>query len=65
MQCNNSMQVFTFGGQYLRQFGEYGEDNGELNCPSSISIDSDDVVYVTEYYKLTIMFQCSHARVSF
>ena len=26
----------------------FSNGNGELNCPSSISIDSDNVVYVTE-----------------
>ena len=43
-----SMQVFTAEGKFLRKFGKYGSGGGELNLPSSVSIDSDDIVYVTE-----------------
>ena len=42
------IQVYTAEGEYLGQFGKKGNGNGELNGPSSISIDSDGVVYVTE-----------------
>ena len=33
----------------MRKFEKYGNGKGELNAPSSISIDSDNVVYVTEW----------------
>ena len=46
---NHRIQVFIAEGEYLRQFGKKGSGNGELAFASSISIDSDDVVYVTEY----------------
>ena len=50
---NHSIQVFTAEGEFTRKFrkkreGKKGEGNGELNFPSSISIDSDNVVYVAE-----------------
>jgi DNA-binding beta-propeller fold protein YncE len=32
----------------LRQFGKTGKDDGEVNYPNSIYIDSDSIVFVTE-----------------
>ena len=46
--CKNGIQVFTAKGKYLRKFGSKGSGQGELNFPSAIAIDNDDVVYVTE-----------------
>ena len=43
------IQVFTSEGKFLRKFEKKGRGDGELNYPSSVSIDSDDIVYVTEY----------------
>ena len=37
-------------GSILRKFGRLGKEEGELYNPSSISIDSDGVIYVTELY---------------
>lgn len=34
---------------YTRQFGKEGEADGELEDPDGIAIDSNDVVYITEY----------------
>ena len=45
---NHHIQVFIAEGQFLRKFGKFGSGNGELNIPSSIIIDSEDVVYVTD-----------------
>ena len=42
------MQVFTAEGKFLRKFGKKGSSDGELDFPSSVSIDSDDIVYVSE-----------------
>ena len=44
----NHIQVFTPVGRFLRKFGKKGSDEGELNFPSSVCIDSNDIVYVTE-----------------
>ena len=44
------IQVFTAEGQFLRKFKNTGSGKGELNFPSSISIDRDNVVYVTDYH---------------
>ena len=45
---NHCIRVFTAKGQFLRKFGKKGSGNGDLNCPTSISIDSENVVYVAE-----------------
>ena len=44
------VQVFTAEGKFLRKFGKEGSGVGELNFPSGVSIDSDNIVYVTELY---------------
>jgi hypothetical protein len=45
---NNCIQVFNLMGQFLRQFGNRGKGDGELDFPTGISIDSDNTVYVVE-----------------
>ena len=47
-ECNNGVQVFTAEGQYLRKFASKGSGQGQVNFPSAIAIDNDDLVYVTE-----------------
>ena len=42
--------MFTAEGKFLRKFGKKGSGDGELNFPSSVSVGSDNIVYVTEYY---------------
>ena len=47
---NHRIQVFTADGQFLRKFGNLKSNgNGEPDWPASISIDSEDMVYVTEH----------------
>ena len=46
---SHCINVFTADGKYLRQFGSYGSGDGQLDCPSSITIDSHNMVYVAEY----------------
>ena len=50
------IQVFTAEGKFLRNFGKKGSGDGELNFPSSVSIDSDDIVYVTDSNHRVSMF---------
>ena len=45
---NHRIQVFNHEGQFLQQFGNEGNGDGELDSPTGISIDSDDTVYVAE-----------------
>ena len=40
--CNHRIQVFTPEGRFLREFRKKGSGEGELNYPSSVSIDSED-----------------------
>ena len=42
---NHRVQVFTANGKYIRQFGNKGSREGELNEPKG----SSDIVYVSEY----------------
>jgi DNA-binding beta-propeller fold protein YncE len=44
----NGIQVFTPEGLYLRKFGSHGSGDGQLDYPSAIAIDKQDIVYVTE-----------------
>ena len=43
------VQKFDVNGTYSTQFGSIGTGNGELYYPYGIGVDSDDVVYVTEW----------------
>ena len=45
---NNCIQVFTPEGQLLRVFGKQGRGSGKLTFPRGITIDTNDVVYVSE-----------------
>ena len=42
------IQVFKAGGKFLKKFGKEGTGDGELRWLSSITVDYNDVVYVTE-----------------
>ena len=44
------VQVFTAEGEFLRMFGGRGEGRGELKYPSGITVDTNDLVYVSEYH---------------
>ena len=46
---NCCIQVFTAEGTFLRKFGQHGQGDGQLNFPSSVAIDSENTVYVTEF----------------
>jgi RHS repeat-associated protein len=43
----NRIQVYSKDGQYLRQWGETGDDPGQFNTPKGIAVD-DDFVYVAD-----------------
>ena len=45
---NNRVQVFTAGGQFVRQFGTGGEDAGEMNTANGVAVDSAGNVYVAD-----------------
>ena len=42
--------VCTVDEDYIRQFGRYGEGDGEFVWPVSIALDSDDNVYVADQW---------------
>jgi tripartite motif-containing protein 2/3/tripartite motif-containing protein 71 len=39
---------------HLQQFGKTGKDDGELDTPTDIHIDSDNIMYVTEGHNYRI-----------
>ncbi len=47
-ELNNRIQVFDLEGMFLREWGEYGEEEGEFDGPDGISIDGEGKVYVAD-----------------
>ena len=46
---NYRIQVFTASGKFLRMFGRYGRGRGEVNGPAGVTVDTNNIVYVSEY----------------
>ena len=47
-RCYSGIQVFTPKAKFFRQFGSNGSGDGQLDYPSSIAIDKQDIIYITE-----------------
>lgn len=45
-QYNHRIQVFDSEGNFIRKFGSYGFNNGELRFPQDIAVDSNGDCYV-------------------
>jgi DNA-binding beta-propeller fold protein YncE len=45
---NNRVQVFDHDGTFVRRFGTWGRDPGQLIKPRGIAIDAEGRVFVTE-----------------
>ena len=45
---SNAIHVFTEDGHYIRRFGTKGEGDEKLTSTAGITIDSNDIVYITE-----------------
>ena len=43
-----SLNIFTFQGEYIRSFGEPGSGDGQFNEIRGICFDKDDHVIVTD-----------------
>jgi len=43
--------VVTLDEEYIGQFSGFGTDDGELTWPTSIAVDSQDYVYVTDEHR--------------
>ena len=48
---NERIQKFSDDGTFLTKWGSYGSADGEFSCPGDIAVDSDDNVYVVDYYE--------------
>ena len=46
---NDHVQVFTAECKFLRMFGRRGEDTEELSRLGGVAIDSNDMVYASEW----------------
>ena len=44
----NNVSVFDLSGKRLTTFGQRGSQDGELNFPTHITIDSEDTLYITD-----------------
>ena len=45
---NHRIQKFDSSGNYLRQWGSYGSDNGEFNQPRGVAVDGSGNLYVAD-----------------
>ncbi len=45
---NNRVQRFSPEGNYLSEFGQFGQEPGSFNAPWGISIDNDGYVYISD-----------------
>ena len=52
---NNRVQVFTAGGQFVRQFGTLGQDAGEMSFANGVAVDSAGNVYVADRGNARVM----------
>ena len=59
---NHRVQVFTEYGEYIREFGEKGNEEGELDQPRGIAIDSNDIIYIFEHtnHRISLFTQDGH-----
>lgn len=46
---NHRIQKLTQDGQLIAQFGGFGSDPGQLNCPFAVAAGADGVLYVAEF----------------
>ncbi len=51
---NKRVRVYTSTGQYVRDIGSAGSENGQLDEPSSVTISTDGLLYVTDYWNKRI-----------
>ena len=45
---NNRIQKYTLDGQFVVNWGKYGNGNGEFDLPTGIAVDSQGYVYVAD-----------------
>ena len=45
---NHRIQKFTSDGKFITKWGKKGNGDGEFDCPTGISVDSQDNVYVAD-----------------
>ncbi len=53
---NKRIQVFDINGDFLREFGGFGDDAGFLDEPVGIDIDPDGLVAVADTWNLRVQF---------
>lgn len=51
---NDWVQVFSFMGQFLFQFGRSGRGDGEFNWLIGVVMDVDDCIIVSDLYNYWI-----------
>jgi DNA-binding beta-propeller fold protein YncE len=48
-QCNHRVQIFDSEGNYKRQFGTEGKEDGQLYCPTGLASDAHGNLLVTDH----------------
>jgi DNA-binding beta-propeller fold protein YncE len=46
---NHRVQKFTPDGEFLAEFGSYGDGRGQLSHPTDVAVDPDGDVYVCDW----------------
>ena len=46
---NNRVQKFTADGEFIMEFGEAGDGNGQFRRPSGVSVDRGGDIYVADW----------------
>ncbi len=51
----HNVSVFDREGNFIRRFGEFGSEPGQLNRPAGLVVDSEDNLIVTSVFFLILL----------
>ena len=46
---SDNVMIYTTGGGSVRVFGEYGDELGQFDYSTGVSVDSDGLIYIADY----------------
>ena len=52
----HNVSVFTTAGDYVTSLGQYGDKEGDFDCPHDVCVDKDGFIYVADF--LNNRIQC-------
>jgi len=59
---NARVEVFSAKGRFIRQFGSYGEGNGQFLSPFDLAVDQAGNIYVTDDQRLNLQKFTSNGK---